>query len=51
MRYVTQIEQLEQLEEAERVELEQLLERFSFRSNEYYLSLSTGMTRVIPYAG
>lgn len=39
MRYVTQIEQLEQLEEAERVELEQVVERFSFRSNEYYLSL------------
>jgi len=39
MRYVTQIEQLEQLKQAERAELAQVVERFSFHSNEYYLSL------------
>jgi KamA family protein len=42
MRHFTRIEQLEQLEQlgqAEKAELGQVVERFSFRSNEYYLSL------------
>ena len=39
MRYITKIEQLEQLTEAERIELQRVIKKFSFRSNEYYLSL------------
>ena len=39
MRHVTTIEQLEQLGKAEKAELEQVVEKFSFRSNRYYLSL------------
>lgn len=39
MRRITRIEQLKQLEPAERAELEQVVQRFSFRTNEYYLSL------------
>ncbi len=39
MTYITKIEQLEQLKPAERAELEKVVERFSFCSNDYYVSL------------
>lgn len=39
MRHITKIEQLEQLSQNEKIELRQVVEKFSFRSNEYYLSL------------
>lgn len=39
MKHITTIEQLEQLGKAERAELERVVERFSFRSSRYYLSL------------
>lgn len=37
--YYTKISQLEQLKPSERAELEQVAEKFSFRCNDYYLSL------------
>jgi KamA family protein len=39
MKYLTKIEQLEQLSEQERTRLKKVAETFSFRSNDYYLSL------------
>lgn len=39
MKYLTKIEQLEQLSRDEKTGLEQVTEKFAFRSNEYYLSL------------
>ena len=39
VKYVTKIEQLEKLSEKELVELKKVTDRFSFRSNDYYLSL------------
>ncbi len=39
MKYLTRIEQLEQLSRDEKAGLEQVTEKFAFRSNEYYLSL------------
>ena len=39
MKYLTRIEQLEQLSEQERTRLKKVAETFSFRSNDYYLSL------------
>ncbi|NQT04019.1 MAG: KamA family radical SAM protein [Planctomycetes bacterium] len=39
MKYLTRIEQLEQLSEQERTRLKKVTETFSFRSNDYYLSL------------
>ena len=39
MKYLTRIEQLEQLKRDEKAALEQVTEKFAFRSNEYYLSL------------
>ena len=39
MKHLTRIEQLEQLSQVEKVDLEQVTEKFAFRSNEYYLSL------------
>lgn len=39
MKYLTKIEQLEQLSEQERIRLKKVAETFSFRSNDYYLSL------------
>ena len=39
MKYLTRIEQLEQLSEQERARLKKVAETFSFRSNDYYLSL------------
>jgi len=38
-KYLTRIEQLEQLSEQEKSELKKVTEQFSFRSNDYYLSL------------
>ncbi|MBA7688055.1 hypothetical protein ES703_96531 [subsurface metagenome] len=38
-KYVTKIEQLEQLSEQQRAELKKVTDKFSFRSNDYYLSL------------
>ncbi len=38
-RYLTKLEQIEQLSEQERVELKKVTDRFSFRGNDYYLSL------------
>ena len=39
MKHLTKIEQLEQLSEQERTQLKKVAETFSFRSNDYYLSL------------
>ena len=39
MKHLTKIEQLEQLSEQERIRLKKVAETFSFRSNDYYLSL------------
>jgi lysine 2,3-aminomutase len=39
MKYLTKIEQLEQLSQTKKTELEQVTEKFAFRSNDYYLSL------------
>jgi KamA family protein len=39
MKYFTRIDQLDQLSQAERTELQQVTDKFAFRSNEYYLSL------------
>jgi len=39
MKHITKIEQLERLSQNERNQLRQVVEKFSFRSNEYYLSL------------
>ena len=39
MKHLTKIEQLEQLSEPERTRLKKVAETFSFRSNDYYLSL------------
>ncbi|MHC4159800.1 MAG: KamA family radical SAM protein [Planctomycetota bacterium] len=39
VKYVTKVEQLEQLSEQELVELRKVTDKFSFRSNDYYLSL------------
>ncbi len=39
MRYITQIERLGQLSQNEKIELRRVVEKFAFRSNEYYLSL------------
>ena len=39
MKHLTKIEQLEQLSEQERISLKKVAETFSFRSNDYYLSL------------
>jgi KamA family protein len=38
-RYLTRIDQIEQLSDRERTELQPVAEQFSFRSNDYYLSL------------
>lgn len=38
-RYLTQIDQIEQLSDRERLQLQAVTEQFSFRSNDYYLSL------------
>jgi lysine 2,3-aminomutase len=38
-RYLTRLEQIEQLSEQERTELKKVTDRFSFRGNDYYLSL------------
>ncbi len=38
-RYLTKLEQIEQLSEQERTELKKVTDRFSFRGNDYYLSL------------
>ncbi len=39
MKHLTRIEQMEQLSEEERTRLKKITEIFSFRSNDYYLSL------------
>lgn len=39
MKYITKIEQLEHLSPAEKTKLMQVTEKFTFRSNDYYLSL------------
>ncbi|MHC4678074.1 MAG: KamA family radical SAM protein [Planctomycetota bacterium] len=39
MKYFTRIDQLGQLSQAERTELQQVTDKFAFRSNDYYLSL------------
>ncbi len=39
IKYVTKVEQLEQLSEQELAELRKVTDKFSFRSNDYYLSL------------
>jgi len=39
MKYLTQIDQLEWLNEAEKAKLKPVTDKFSFRCNEYYLSL------------
>ena len=39
MNYLTKIEQLEYLNDTEKQELKSVVENFSFRSNDYYLSL------------
>jgi KamA family protein len=39
MKYLTKIEQLEYLSDTEKQELKSVVEKFSFRSNDYYLSL------------
>ena len=39
MKYLIKIEQLDQLNPAEKTELKQVTEKFTFRSNDYYLSL------------
>ena len=39
MKYLTKIEQLEQLSEQEKNRLKDVTDKFSFRSNDYYLSL------------
>jgi KamA family protein len=39
VKYVTKVEQLEQLSEQELAELRKVTDKFSFRSNDYYLSL------------
>ncbi len=39
MKHLTRIEQLEQLSEQEKTRLKKVAETFSFRSNDYYLSL------------
>ena len=38
-RYLTKLEQIEQLSEQEKTELKKVTDRFSFRGNDYYLSL------------
>jgi KamA family protein len=38
-RYLTKLEQIEQLSEQEKGELKKVTDRFSFRANDYYLSL------------
>jgi KamA family protein len=38
-KHITKIEQLEQLSEQQRAELKKVTDKFSFRSNDYYLSL------------
>ncbi len=38
-RYLTRLEQIEQLSEQEKTELKKVTDRFSFRANDYYLSL------------
>jgi KamA family protein len=38
-RYLTRLEQIEQLSEQEKAELKKVTDRFSFRANDYYLSL------------
>ncbi len=38
-RYLTRLEQIEQLSEQEKAELKKVTDRFSFRGNDYYLSL------------
>lgn len=39
VKYITNIDRIAEIPEAERKDLAKVLERFSFRSNEYYLSL------------
>ena len=39
MQHITKIEQIEQLSQNEIIKLQQVVEKFSFHSNEYYLSL------------
>ena len=39
MKHLIKIEQLEQLSKQERTRLKEVTETFSFRSNDYYLSL------------
>lgn len=39
MKYLTKIDQLEQLSPSDKTELQQVAEKFAFRSNEYYVSL------------